>query len=396
MLVDVDRRLRPAGGEHRPCLGHRERRDPREEIVLRRLDRWPMDHQVVRREARQPGAELVSDGVEELRGWVLRRPGSRRLRLSGLEQESLVVAAELERDEARRSHGADQVRRIVVNRGQACNAPFGEIFEDHVRGLESVLVTCELIVRDLDEGRVSQGGRVFAVVVVDASVEGERAGDQVARLVTTACAQLNLKRSRRNSCGRQGGAPVVGCPFEVGDLRPEGHLDGDRLHRVVEIELQRGSWVDLHAIGERSACRSGDRSKVRHDQRREAPCIALNPAMADIEDRFHAHGVRRQVIERFGGRPRVLRLTGDCGHGAIGARGDRKSGLHCGHRNRTAESEENATVGWYILLTALQVRDKSRGQRVLVGEECADAGEDDDDHEARGDPPATGKGRTTA
>src|SRR3979490_1472695 len=158
------------------------------------------------------------------------------------------MAAELQGYEARRSHRADEVRRVLEDRGQPRDAALGQVLVDDVRGLQAVLVARELIVGDLDEGRISQRRRVLAVVVVAPALERERTGDQVARLVAAARGELDLKRPGGYAGGGERRASVIGRPLEVRDLRADGHFDRGRLHTAIEVELQRGPGIDLHAV----------------------------------------------------------------------------------------------------------------------------------------------------
>ncbi len=209
------------------------------------------------------------------------------------------MASELERDEARRAHRADEVGRVLIDRRQTSDAAFGQVLEDDVRGLQAVLVAGELIVWDLDERWISERGRVLAVVIVVPALERERTRHEVAGLVAAAGGELDLKRSRGNPGGGERCALIVSRPLEVGDLRADRDLDGRRFHRVVEVELQRGAGVDLHAIGQRPRW-TNDRDDMGNDDRGEGPGAALDAVTADVVDRLHAHRVGGQLIERLG------------------------------------------------------------------------------------------------
>src|SRR5260370_726101 len=134
------------------------------------------------------------------------------------------MAAELQGYESRGAHRADEVRRVVVHRGQPGDAAFGQVLPDDVRRLEPVLVTRELVIGDLDEGWKPERGRVLTVVIVDSGVESERAGHKVSRLITSARVQLNLQRAGWDSRGRHRGAPVVRCPLEIDHPAPSHGL----------------------------------------------------------------------------------------------------------------------------------------------------------------------------
>ena len=295
---------------------------------------------------------------------------------------------DLQRDEPRRAHRPDQVRSIFVDRRQARDAALGQVFEDDGRRLQAVLVAGELVVRDLDQRRVAQRDPVLAVVPVDPGLQRESGRHGVTGLVTPARCDRNCQRAGGQSHGRERGAPVVGCPLEVGDLPADRGLDRHRFHRVVERELQRRRRVDLHPVLELRAVARGQPDDARDNDRGEAPLPAPHAVMADVVDREQPHGVSRQLGQRLRRRPCVLRLARHRVQLSVGRRRDREGGLEDVRRHRPGEREREAAISGDVLLTALDVRGHGRRQGVLVGEKRADADQHDEHHHACGSPAA--------
>jgi hypothetical protein len=285
--------------------------------------------------------------------------------------------AQLEGDETRRAHRADQVRRVHVHRGEAGDAALGQVFENDVRSLQAVLIARVRVVGDLDDCGVAQRDRVLVVVPVDARLDREARRHRVAGLVAAAGRDLDGQRPRREAGGRECRAAVVGRPLEVRDLAVDGGLDGHRLHLVVEGKLQSRAGIDLHPVLQGRAVSGGDGDDARDDDRGEGPVAAVHVVAADVEDRPQVHGVARQLDERLTRGPRVLVLSRHGSNRAVRRGSDRKRRLHDVARHRAREREHERPIGGDVLLTVLDVgRDRGR-QRVLVGEIGAHADQHD-------------------
>src|SRR6202163_1106415 len=99
----------------------------------------------------------------------------------------------------------------------------------------------------------------IVIVVVDAGVERESGGYQVSGLIASAGGQLEHQRSGWDARGRDRGASVIRGPFECEHLRARGDADRGVVHRVVEVELERRTGIDLTAVSDRSGTRRNPR-----------------------------------------------------------------------------------------------------------------------------------------
>ena len=159
---------------------------------------------------------------------------------------------------------------------------------------------------------------------IDAGLQCERRGHEMAALVASAGCDLDRQGARRQSRRDERRALVVGRPLQGRDLAAHRHLDRHRLHHVVEGQLDRRARIDLHPVFQRAAVAGCDREDARDDDRRECPLPADDVVATRVRGGFQVDGVGGQLLQRLARSPCIPRLTGDGADRSVGRRRDRE------------------------------------------------------------------------